>query len=189
MDQATLARLAPVVQQVLQVCALSGSQDRWLISGMADGVDLLVTTMGAEMGYRLEAILPFARSAYVMAFPEAVRRQFEDLLARPGLAQVVEIYSGVVPPPGEARDAAFLAAGRRMLDISKCLLAIWDGAPARGPGGTGQIVAEAIARGLPVLWIDLAGHLRVHRGRAGWAVVEPAAAWEVVSVGQFPGSG
>lgn len=32
------------------------------------------------------------------------------------------------------------------------LLALWDGAPARGPGGTAAIVAYARERGLPVYW-------------------------------------
>ncbi len=189
LDEAALARLAPVVQQVLRTCVQPGLRDRWLVSGMADGADLLVSAIGAEMGYRLEVILPFAKGAHVAAFPDAARRQFEALLARPGLAELAAIDPGVVPPPGEARDAAFLAAGRRMLDRSAWLLAIWDGAPARGPGGTGQMVAEAIGRGLPVLWIDLAGQVRVHRGRAGWAAMEPDAAMEVVSVRPFPGSG
>ena len=47
--------------------------------------------------------------------------------------------------------------------MARCdvLLAIWDGEPARGEGGTGQIVAEAIEAGLPVVWVDLAGEARL----------------------------
>ena len=33
-------------------------------------------------------------------------------------------------------------------------MAVWDGAGAKGPGGTGDVVAEARRRGTPVLWID-----------------------------------
>ena len=40
-----------------------------------------------------------------------------------------------------------------MLDRIDLLIAIWDGAPAAGPGGTGAIVAEATARAIPVVVI------------------------------------
>ena len=33
------------------------------------------------------------------------------------------------------------------------LIAIWDGQPARGPGGTAEVVALARDRNLPVAWI------------------------------------
>jgi hypothetical protein len=46
------------------------------------------------------------------------------------------------------------------VDRSDVLLAVWDGQPARGPGGTGDVVAYARARGTPVEVVWPAGAAR-----------------------------
>jgi hypothetical protein len=48
-------------------------------------------------------------------------------------------------------------ASLRMLAEADCLLAVWDGKPARGYGGTADVVNAARARGLPVTVIWPAG--------------------------------
>ena len=40
-------------------------------------------------------------------------------------------------------EPAYYAAGKQVVDLSDLLLAIWNGLPARGLGGTGDIVAYA----------------------------------------------
>jgi len=40
--------------------------------------------------------------------------------------------------------------GRWVVDHSDHLVAVWDGMAARGPGGTGDVVAYARERGHPV---------------------------------------
>ena len=45
-------------------------------------------------------------------------------------------------------------AGAAILDRSDMLLAVWDGSPSRGPGGTADMVTQARIRGMPVLIID-----------------------------------
>ncbi|GAB3209552.1 hypothetical protein [Nocardia tengchongensis] len=54
----------------------------------------------------------------------------------------------------ESNSEAHQAGSLRMLDEAGELLAVWDGLPARGYGGTADVVATAHARGLPVtvLW-------------------------------------
>src|SRR5207248_1351514 len=52
---------------------------------------------------------------------------------------------------------AYERAGHLMLDQSDVLLAVWDGEVARGRGGAAQIVADAVARDIPVIWIDPTG--------------------------------
>ena len=44
----------------------------------------------------------------------------------------------------------FLRAGRRVVDLSDRLFAVWDGEKARGVGGTAEIVDYARASGKPV---------------------------------------
>jgi hypothetical protein len=43
-----------------------------------------------------------------------------------------------------------------MLDHADRLFAVWDGKPARGYGGTADVVTEARNRGMPVrvIWPD-----------------------------------
>ena len=47
-------------------------------------------------------------------------------------------------------------ASVRMLDDADVLFAVWDGQPARGYGGTADVVAEARRRKVPVrvIWPD-----------------------------------
>ena len=49
-----------------------------------------------------------------------------------------------------------MAASQSMLDLVDTLIAVWDGQPARGYGGTADVVNEARRRGTPVLivWPD-----------------------------------
>jgi len=66
--------------------------------------------------------------------------------------QVIEL------PPSLTRTEAYESAGLFVLDHIDVLIALWDGKPAKGRGGTGQMVAEARARGLPMAWIHTDEH-------------------------------
>lgn len=48
----------------------------------------------------------------------------------------------------------YALAGDFMLRQIDLLVAVWDGEPARGVGGAPDLVADAIERGLPVVYID-----------------------------------
>lgn len=50
----------------------------------------------------------------------------------------------------ESDSHAHMAASRRMLDETDHLIAVWDGKPARGYGGTADVVAAARERGVPI---------------------------------------
>ena len=54
----------------------------------------------------------------------------------------------------ESDAEAHMDASEAMLKRADVLLAVWDGEPARGYGGTADVVAEAKREGLPVvvLW-------------------------------------
>ena len=45
---------------------------------------------------------------------------------------------------GRPEEAAFFAAGKRVVDLSQIIFAVWDGKRARGLGGTADIVRYAI---------------------------------------------
>jgi len=75
---------------------------------------------------------------------------FRDLLAAASArGEIVELNGS-----REAPEEAYLAVGRFVLRNCELVVAIWDGEPARGVGGTGEIVAEAGERGIPIVHID-----------------------------------
>lgn len=60
----------------------------------------------------------------------------------------------------ESNSKAHMDASLRMLDDSEHLIAAWDGQPARGYGGTADVVAAAKKRGLPVTTVWPTGATR-----------------------------
>lgn len=57
-------------------------------------------------------------------------------------------------PYEEPSDEAYLAAGQEVVDLTDTLLAIWDGQPARGLGGTADVVryARSVGKRVVVIW-------------------------------------
>lgn len=100
------------------------------VSALAEGADRLVAReVLAETGGRLEAVLPRHRTEYIEDFAAAAsRREFNDLLKR--TSHVWQAPS--LPTRGEGYEWA----GRRVVDRCDVLIAIWDGRPSRGRGGT-----------------------------------------------------
>jgi len=141
-----------IVRLVLQTC-------------LAEGAD----TLAAEVLLRyfqfsgIEVILPLDVEEYLADFSTAAaRRLFGHLLDR--AEAVVSPRSGIAPSPGtSSRQAAYLAAGRRVVERSEAVIAVWDGQRARGPGGTADIVALARQSGKPVLWISSTDPIPVRR--------------------------
>ena len=50
----------------------------------------------------------------------------------------------------ESDENAHMEASRAMLDRAEHLFAVWDGKPARGYGGTADVVAETRTQRIPV---------------------------------------
>ena len=51
------------------------------------------------------------------------------------------------------RSEGYWLAGRKMLERIDVLIALWDGQISQGQGGTGEIVAIARQKGLPLAWV------------------------------------
>lgn len=115
------------------------------VSSLAVGADQIFASLVLERGGRLEVVLPSNSYEKTFSRSEDLSR-FHSLLAR---ATTVEKLSFAEPS-----DEAYLAAGIRVVDSSDVLLAIWDGEPAKGKGGTADIVEYAKGRGgrLEVIW-------------------------------------
>jgi len=62
-------------------------------------------------------------------------------------------------PKVSSREGAYQAAGERVVEMCDVLIALWDGQKGRGKGGTGEIVAYARKKSLPLVWIHAANQI------------------------------
>lgn len=111
------------------------------VSCLADGADQLFAEAIVEAGGRLVAIIPAAE--YRDRLPEEAHALYDALL---GAALDVVALDFV-----ESSSEAHMAASVAMLDRIDVLVAVWDGKPARGYGGTADVVGEAKRRGIEVV--------------------------------------
>ena len=118
-----------------------------VVSSLAEGADRIVVRRALERdGAALVAVLPFRPDDYATDFVSAEsRKEFAGLLQRASEVIVKEAAG--------SREACYEAAGHTVLDQSDVLIAVWDGGPPQGRGGTAEIVSEARARGLPLAWV------------------------------------
>ncbi|WP_330332570.1 hypothetical protein OHS33_24580 [Streptomyces sp. NBC_00536] len=139
---------APVEQQVrdLLQAAVHSTDDTDLVgvSCIADGPDSWFAEYVLANGGRLEVVLPAEQ--YRESLPEEHWPAYDRLMSR---------ASDVHRTGMKASDSAAHMAGSEILvGLVDELLAVWDGQPARGFGGTADVVAYAERTGVPVrvLW-------------------------------------
>ena len=119
-----------------------------VISALAEGADRLVAAeVLARPDATMEAVLPLPPGDYLDDFTgDASKAEFTEMLGR--------ATSVWVARPGGSRDEAYERAGRHVVDRADVLIALWDGEPPRGRGGTATVVSYARAQGVPVAWVS-----------------------------------
>jgi hypothetical protein len=124
-----------------------------LVSSFAEGIDQLAVKM-RPAHWDVAAILPFPRVRYEEDFVSRDERGAIVSDRRAEFASALREASEVVELPEEdGAPAAYARAGAFTLRQIDLLVAVWDGAEAAGKGGTAHVVAEALAGGIPVVWI------------------------------------
>jgi hypothetical protein len=126
-----------------------------MVSSLAEGSDRIAAEAALAIGLPLDVVLPCARAAYEQTFvDDSSRAEFETLLDKARARLILPLDD----EPDAAREAqlahAYESAGLTMLAQADILIAVWDGEPARGRGGTGDIVDDAARQGTPVVVID-----------------------------------
>jgi hypothetical protein len=115
------------------------------VSSLAEGADQIFAEQVLRVGGALTAVIPSA------GYP----RSFETVVGQAAYHRLRAQATEVIELPFEApSDEAYLAAGCHVVGLADVLLAIWDGAPSRGVGGTADVVAFAGEQGVPttVVW-------------------------------------
>jgi len=146
-------------REILQAAGLSALPAVRILTCLAEGADRLVARVALEEpAAALSAVLPIPPADYAEEFNSpASRQEFEELLRRDPEPiclhprPLAEEFSGL--DAASARRTAYRNAGRHVADRCDVLIAVWDGEPARGPGGTAEIVAYALERGRPIVHI------------------------------------
>src|SRR5436190_23113300 len=111
------------------------------VTMLGPGADQLFARIVLELGGSLYVVVPATK--YHDGFEDpAARRGYDELFARAG---EVERLGHT-----DSTEQAHMDGGRTVVDRSSLLVAVWDGQPARGFGGTADVVAYARERGIPV---------------------------------------
>jgi hypothetical protein len=124
-------------------------------SSLAEGADRVVADELMRVGATLVVVLPLPADEYRRDFvAPGSADEFDRLLARASTVHLATTDEA-------SREAAYEAAGLQVLEAADMLVAVWDGAPARGRGGTAELVEAAQARDVDVVVVP------VRRGSVG----------------------
>ncbi|MGW4212532.1 hypothetical protein ACWEIJ_31395 [Lentzea sp. NPDC004789] len=110
------------------------------VTCLAPGADQVFARAVLELGGQVEVVLPAL--------------DYRDKLKPHQLAEYDELRAAatvvsVLPHMSSGR-LAYVAANERMLASVEMLVAVWDGVPAQGKGGTADVVEQARASGVPI---------------------------------------
>ncbi len=93
----------------------------------------------------LQTIIPF--HDYVLKFAEGPDREaYMRLLTASAHVEILRKH-------GTGREA-YLQAGKQVVNRSELVVAVWDGRPAAGLGGTGDVVKYARCCGKPIMHMN-----------------------------------
>jgi hypothetical protein len=117
-----------------------------VLSPLAEGADRLVAREILKLeGSQLEVVLPFDKDEYVKDFRHPTE-EFESLLQE---SKRVKQLGGK-----KTEEHTYTPVGHYVVDHCDVLIALWDGQPAAGKGGTAEIVQYARDTKCPLFRIN-----------------------------------
>jgi hypothetical protein len=118
-----------------------------VVSPLGEGADRIVAERALRIASSiLEVPLPLRQPDYERDFSnDESRREFRELLAR---------ADRVVAASIDERPVSYERVGEYIVETCDVLVAIWDGGPSRGTGGTTDVLELARRRAMPVFAID-----------------------------------
>lgn len=152
-DQATIRFVARSFYSILAQIQHEHAEGVVALFGMAEGADTLFAEAALDLGIPLHAIL--AHANFIEHFPPGpARHLYQDVLSR---CQQIHTL-----PFNHPSNEAYMAVGRWLADNSDILVAAWNGQPAAGKGGTGDVVYYAQCIGRPVIHVCTTDHTIWH---------------------------
>lgn len=116
---------------------------------LATGADQIAAMCARSSGYFVRALLPFEPNEYRKDFALGEEEKYFE--------QALAAADEIVALPGDRSDleAAYVLVGESLVETADIMIAIWDGEPGRGPGGTAHVVELALQNAVPVIHIDI----------------------------------
>src|SRR5271169_614588 len=118
------------------------------VTSAAAGGDLLFAETCIELNLPIRVFLPFPKDQFREDFDEPAWARAECVF---GKALSVEVTGA-----GEKLPEHYYECGIETVQQSQVLMALWDGEPSQGLGGTADMVHFAKEQGRPVIWIHSA---------------------------------
>ncbi|MGB9408659.1 MAG: hypothetical protein WCA89_14065 [Terracidiphilus sp.] len=115
------------------------------ISSVAAGGDLLFAESCIQLALPLCVLLPLPAEEFRKDFDKEGWSRAEQILSK---AASIEVTGGDQP-----REECYYECGIETVQQSQLLLALWNGEPSQGLGGTEDIVSFARGFGKPVVWL------------------------------------
>ena len=152
--QKSVKKALSLIDEILEKNLKHAPYTFYVISPLAEGADRLVVKEIMEWQVlesvnkpSLEVVLPFPKEDYIKDFETAAsKEEFETFLARAMSISTLE--------KATSREAAYENVGQYVVDNCVFLIAIWNGKPASGRGGTGDIVEYARKVSRHMFWIN-----------------------------------
>ncbi|MGH3312608.1 MAG: hypothetical protein ACRDP3_18840 [Streptomyces sp.] len=110
------------------------------LSCIADGPDAWFAETVLDHGGQIEVVIPAA--GYREGLPVWHHPTYDQLMR-----QAHDVHSTGI---SDSDSQAHMAGSEVLVDLADHLLAVWDGEPARGYGGTADVVTYAKRNGVPV---------------------------------------
>jgi hypothetical protein len=114
-----------------------------IMTGMAQGADLLVARAATQAGCKVDAVLPMPLERYIEDFDAQSAAALRELLAHPAVTcTVLPAPAGSDPNAGHGTGRAVFYTNLTQALTAKCnlLLALWDGKASPLAGGTADTV-------------------------------------------------
>jgi hypothetical protein len=151
-DAALGSAARSVVSQLREACTVKSTASTevgvTVISSLAEGADRIVAEAAMALGARLEVVLPL--------HPDDLVSDFSDDSSRAHFHRLLAAADSVVVASGGFRPHAYRVSGELVLQRCDVLIAMWDGRPANGIGGTAEVVDASGAMERPWAWIEVA---------------------------------
>jgi hypothetical protein len=113
------------------------------LTSLAAGTDQVFADVCLSLSIPLTAVIPLP--GYERFFEGAALSSYERFFMQSRILQLDR---------ADSDEDSFFRAGVLIADQSDLLLAVWDGLPSKGRGGTADIVAYATGCGRSVRWLN-----------------------------------
>lgn len=119
-----------------------------IVTSAALGADTLFLEAASKLEIPAHVILPFPRERFRLDFSDTPDG-WEEVSPLLDQASKLDVVPDCATP-----EEAYMKTGIEIVENANVLLAVWDRLPARGMGGTAEVVEYAIQQGKDVYIVD-----------------------------------